>query len=147
MEVCSGRFRKGFLWTIRCSMMRRFAPVDFVKVLSGRCGEHEEVCSGRFRKGFIWKILGSMWKSAPDSFVKVLSRRCEVSCECSLQMISSSFDLDDLKWHVEVCPGRCRKGSIWTIRKTRWRFGPGHSVKGLFGRCGVACGGSLRTSS
>ena len=41
-EVCSGRFRKGFMWAIRGSMWR-LAPDDVVKVLSGRSGS---ACGG-----------------------------------------------------------------------------------------------------
>ena len=98
VEVCSGRVRKGFAWTIRGSMWR-FAPNEFVKVVSNRSGEHVEVCSGRCCKGFIWTILGAcggllvraregfiwtmqgnVWRFAPDEFVNGLSGRSEVAC-------------------------------------------------------------------
>ena len=37
VEVCSGRFRKGFIWTMRGSMSRS-ASNDFVKVVSEQSG-------------------------------------------------------------------------------------------------------------
>ena len=73
MEVCSGRFHEGHIWTIRGSRWR-FAPDDFVKAFClDDPGWHVEVSSGRFRKGFIWTTRASMWRSAPDDVVKVLS--------------------------------------------------------------------------
>ena len=42
VEVCSGWFRKGFIWTIEGSM-QRCAPDEFVKIVFGRC---EIACGG-----------------------------------------------------------------------------------------------------
>ena len=70
--------------------------MNFMKVLYGRSGvaygvviraissrfyvddacRHVEVCSGRCRKGFNWTMRGSLWRSAPGDFVKVLSGLC-----------------------------------------------------------------------
>ena len=55
--------------------MSRFAPGEFVEVLSGHPGWQAEVCPGRFRKGFMWATRGSMRRFALDGFVKVLSGR------------------------------------------------------------------------
>ena len=59
-KVCSGRFRKGFIWTIQGSI-GRFAPDDFVKV-------------------FIWTIRVGMWRCAPDDVVKVVSGQSLAAC-------------------------------------------------------------------
>ena len=79
---CSGRLRKGCTWTIRGSMWR-FAPDDFVKVLSGRCGV-------------------SKWRSAPDDFAKVSSGRSGLACGVLLRAMPK-FYLNDPGWHGDVC--------------------------------------------
>ena len=137
VEVCSGRVRKGLAWTIRGSMWR-FAPNEFVKVVSNRSGEHVEVCSGRCCKGFIWTILGPV-EVCSYELVKVLSGRCRVTCGGLLRTSLWMFYLDDPRWHVEVCSGRVRKGFIWTMRGGMWRFAPDDVVKVLSWRCKAAC--------
>ena len=68
VEVCSGRFRKGFIWTVRVGMWR-FAQDDFVKV-------------------FVWTMRGDMWRFASDDFVKALSGRSGEACGGLLRTIS-----------------------------------------------------------
>ena len=123
VEVCSGRCRKCFIWTIRGSMWR-FAPDDIVMFFSylDDAGWHVEVRSGRFRTGVIWTMRVSMWSVAQGDFVKVFPGRSGVACGGLLKTICKRLYLDDVGWHVKVCSGRLRKGFIWTIRDGMWSF-------------------------
>ena len=78
MEVSPGRFRKGFIWTIRCSMVG-FAPGDFVKVLFGRSGGMWRLAPVDFVKVSPGRSC-ELWGVAPDDFVKVLFGRSGVAC-------------------------------------------------------------------
>ena len=62
-------------------------------------------------------------------------------------MLSARFHRHDSELHVEVCYRRCRKGAIWTMRGSMKSVAPDDFVNVLLGRCGVACGGLLRTIS
>ena len=121
MEVCSGRLRKGFIWTIWSGMWRS-SPDDAVKVLLKRCGDafghllrtssqrcylddpgwHGEVCSRRFRIGFKIVQINSFTKSPgatlhmPPRIVQInpLRNRLEQTSTC--YTASSRYNLYEI---------------------------------------------------